>query len=198
MGWLSRNKTPQSDWSAVSSVIKVEAKLQSLGEITPARRAGVIYRHSDDISFLKDLGTELSAVLYEGEGSTKTTFKIADDDRGMRWIILEDGNFIDLVSSVYTVGNAIGSNGGSSNLLAAVFELYFTGELDDNTFRSGLRTYWIYRYDRKSFYPFVPTGDCEGDRDRPTEARLGMDLRKHGLIVEKSLTEWMGLWGIPF
>ena len=198
MGWLSRNKTPQSDWSAVSSVIKVEAKLQSLGEITPARRAGVIYRHSDDISFLKDLGTELSAVLYEGQGSTKTTFKIADDDRGMRWIILEDGNFIDLVSSVYTVGNAIGSNGGSSNLLAAVFELYFTGELDDNTFRSGLRTYWIYRYDRKSFYPFVPTGDCEGDRDRPTEARLGMDLRKHGLIVEKSLTEWMGLWGIPF
>ena len=198
MGWLSRNKTPQSDWSAVSSVIKVEAKLQSLGEITPARRAGVIYRHSDDISFLKDLGTELSAVLYEGQGSTKTTFKIADDDRGMRWIILEDGNFIDLVSSVYTVGNAIGSNGGSSNLLAAVFELYFTGELDDNTFRSGLRTYWIYRYDRKSFYPFVPTGDCEGERDRPTEARLGMDLRKHGLIVEKSLTEWMGLWGIPF
>ena len=92
MGWLSRNKTPQSDWSAVSSVIKVEAKLQSLGEITPARRAGVIYRHSDDISFLKDLGTELSAVLYEGQGSTKTTFKIADDDRGMRWIILEDGN----------------------------------------------------------------------------------------------------------
>ena len=45
---------------------------------------------------------------------------------------------------------------------------------------------------------FVPTGDCEGERDRPTEARLGMDLRKHGLIVEKSLTEWMGLWGIPF
>ena len=198
MGWLSRNKTPQSDWSAVSSVIKVEAKLQSLGEITPARRAGVIYRHSDDISFLKDLDTELNVVLYEGTGATKTTFEITDDDRGMRWIILDDGNFIDLVSSVYAVGNAIGSNDGSSNLLAAVFELYFTGELDDNTYRSGLRTYWIYRYDRKAFYPFVPTGDCEGERDRPTEARLGMDLRKHGLIVEKSLTEWMGLWGIPF
>jgi hypothetical protein len=89
-------------------------------------------------------------------------------------------------------------NDGADNLLAAVFELYFTGTVEDNTYRSGLRTYWIYRYDRKAFYPFVPTGDSEGDRDRPTEARLGQDLRKHGLTIEKSLTEWMGLWGIPF
>jgi hypothetical protein len=79
-----------------------------------------------------------------------------------------------------------------------VFELYFTGTVEDNTYRSSLCTYWIYRYDRRAFYPFVPTGESEGDRDRPTEARLGSDLRRHGLIVEKSLTEWMGLWGIPF
>lgn len=198
MGFFGGNKTPKDDWSAMSTVIKAEAKLQTLGEITPSRRAGVIYRDNEDNAFLSDLKNELKPILYSGEGATKTAFEIHDDDRGMRWIVLEDGNFNDLVSSVYTVGNAIGANEAGDNLLAAVFELYFTGTVEDNTYRSGLRTYWIYRYDRKAFYPFVPTGENEGERDRPTEARLGQDLRKHGLSIEKSLTEWMGLWGIPF
>ena len=182
----------------MSTVIKAEAKLQTLGEITPSRRAGVIYQDNEDNAFLSDLKNEPKSILYSGEGATKTAFEIHDDDRGMRWIVLEDGNFNDLVSSVYTVGNAIGVNEAGDNLLAAVFELYFTGTVEDNTYRSGLRTYWIYRYDRKAFYPFVPTGENEGERDRPTEARLGQDLCKHGLSIEKSLTEWMGLWGIPF
>ncbi len=198
MGWFSSTKAPKDHWSAMSSVTRVETKLQELGEITPSRRAGVIYRNSDEIAFLGNIEIELKTALHIGEGATKTAFNIKDDDRGMRWVVLEDGNFTDLVSSVYTVGNAIGLNSGLDNLLAAVFELYFTGEVEDRTYRSGLRTYWIYRYDRKAFYPFVPTGDKEGDRDRPTEARMGHDLRKQGLIVERSLTEWMGLWGIPF
>ena len=198
MGLFSRNKTPKNDWAAMSTVVKAEEKLQALGEITPARRAGVIYRNDEENQFQNKIKIKLNNVLYDGPGATKTSFEVTDDDRGMRWIVLEDGNFNDLVSSVFTVGNAIGMNDGADNLLAAVFELYFTGEVEDNTYRSGLRTYWIYRYDRKAFYPFVPTGDKEGERDRPTEARLGQDLRKHGLVIEKSHTEWMGLWGIPF
>ena len=93
----------------------------------------MIYRHSDDIEFLADIESQLKAVLYTGEGATKTSFDVRDDDQGMRWVVLEDGNFSDLVSSTYTVGNAMGANGASGNLLAAVFELYFTGVVSDDT-----------------------------------------------------------------
>ena len=188
----------RSDWSAMATIIRTEQRLQERGEISPSRRAGIIFRHDESNKFLQDLQQELNPVLHSGPGATKTAFDVEDDQHGMRWVVMEDGRFTDLVSSVYTVGNAIGANGGQSNLLAAVFELYFTGAVDDETFRSGVRTYWIFRYDRKAFYPFVPTGDEPGERDRPTEVALAGRARRQGLTVERSMEEWMGLWGIPF
>ena len=57
MGFFGGNKTPKDDWSAMSTVIKAEAKLQTLGEITPSRRAGVIYRDNEDNAFLTHKST---------------------------------------------------------------------------------------------------------------------------------------------
>lgn len=182
----------------MASIISAEQKLMARGEISPSRRGGLIYRNDESVPFLRNLKQELDPVLYSGPGATKTAFEIQDDEQGMRWIVMEDGDFSDLVSSVYTVGNAMGANGAASNLLAAVFELYFTGAVDDNSFRSGLRTYWIYRYDRQSFYPFVPTGDATGERDKPTEVSLASRARRQGMVIERNMEEWMGLWGIPF
>ena len=51
------------------TVIKAEAKLQALGEITPSRRAGVIFRNSDENAFLNSIESELKSVLYVGDGA---------------------------------------------------------------------------------------------------------------------------------
>ncbi len=182
----------------MSPIIRAEQRLRAAGEISSSRRAGVIFRDSGDNEFLAGLEKELRSVLHEGPGSTRTSYELADDDQGMRWVILEDGNFPDLVSSTYTVGNSMSANGASGNLLAAVFQLYFTGTLTDATHRAGLMTYWIYRYDLMSFYPFVPTGDAKGERDRPVEVHLSRLMGKEGVSVERQLEEWLGLWGIPF
>ncbi len=172
--------------------------MRARGEVAPARRAGIIFSDPGDNAFLSSLDAELRPVLYEGEGATRTSFELAVDDHDMHWVILEDGNFQDLVSSTYTVGNAMSANGASESLLAAVFEFYFTGASGDGAYRSATRSYWIYRYDLKAFYPFVPVGDSEGERDRPTEMQLAQSIRKEGVRVESSLEEWLGLWGIPF
>lgn len=182
----------------MSTIIRAEHRLRERGEISPSRKAGLIFRPDDSIPFLADLKSELDPILYQGEGATKTAFELSSDDQQMNWVVLDDGNFDDLVSSVYTVGNAMGANGAGGNLLAAVFELYFSGAVGDDSYRSGTRTYWIYRYDRKAFYPFVPTGDQPGERDRPTETYIAGLARRQGLVIERSYEEWMGLWGIPF
>ena len=116
---FGNSRAERTDWSVISSIIRAEARLQSKGEIAPSRRAGIVFRNDDSIGFLHDLDRELDAVLYSGPNSTRTAFEIIDDEQGMRWVVLEDGVFEDLVSSTYTVGNAMGANGADGNLLAA-------------------------------------------------------------------------------
>ncbi len=204
MGWFfgKRNNTADTMWDSMSSVSRMVDGFKRDGEaVSPRRNAGVVYRHDDAVSFLGSLGDHLDAILYEGPSATKTAWEIKDDDHGMRWAILNDGNFDDLLSSVFTVSNAIKMNGGSSNLLAAVFEFDFANHAVNRHAVAGsgfVHAYLIYRFDRDAYYPFIPTGESAGERDRETERMLGAAIRSEGLKTENALTEWLGLWGIPF
>ncbi len=60
----------------------------------------------------------------------------------------------------------------------------------------GERGYWIYRYDRKQFYPFVP--QAPSDRNRPAELQISRMMRRAGITVDGTLEEWRPIWGIPF
>ena len=203
MGWFfGRRKNTNSLWDSMSSVSRMVDGFKREGEaVSPRRQAGIVYRHDEAIPFLESLSDRLDEILYEGPGATKTGYEIEDDAHGMRWAILNDGNFDDLLSSIFTVANAIKMNGGDQNLLAAVFELDFANHAVNphvEAVAGYVNAYLIYRFDRNSYYPFVPTGDNAGDRDRETERMLGSAVRSAGLKTENSLSEWLGLWGIPF
>ena len=182
----------------MSSVIRAESKLRSRREVTPSRRAGVLYR-PDDIPFLNGLESQLGVILHEGAGATKTGYRVEDDEHETRWVILEDGNFTDLVSSTYTVGNAMALNAAADQRIAAVFEFYrgVSPNPDaDAGWCSGAAGYWIYRFDRQRFYPFVPE---EGnDRNRSAEIEISQIMNRAGMAVEEKLEEWRPIWGIPF
>ena len=180
----------------MSTVVRAEAKLRARKEITPSRRSGILFR-PDDIPFLERLDLELKAILNDGPGATKTAHRVQDDEHDTRWVILEDGNFADLVSSTYTVGNAMVQNGAAEHRIAAVFEFYRAAVVSENgDWAAGSNGYWIYRYDRQQFYPFVPNED--NDRDRPAELEVSQMMRKAGVTVDKALEEWRPIWGIPF
>ena len=127
MGWFfGRKKRADSLWDSMSSVSHMISGFKREGEaVSPRRQAGIIYRHDDGVPFLASLSDHLNAILYVGPDATKTAFELHDDEHGMRWAILNDGNFDDLLSSIFTVSNAIKINDGGPNLLAAVFELDF-------------------------------------------------------------------------
>lgn len=204
MGWFfgSGKKSADTMWDSMSSVSRMVDRFRHDGEaVSPRRQAGVVYRDDDGIPFLASLSEHLDGILYDGPSATKTGWEIKDDDHGMRWAVLNDGNFDDLLSSVFTVSNAIKMNGGGQNLLAAVFEFDFANHAVDRRALAGsgfVHAYLIYRFDRNAFYPFIPTGENAGERDRETERALGTAIRSEGLKTEGAMTEWLGLWGIPF
>jgi len=200
MGLFSREKKQKEidDWLPMSTIVRAEQRLRDGNEITPGRTAAVIYRHTDENPYLKDLEKNLQEALHAGPGATRTGLRLKDEDGGLRWVILEDASFADLASSVFTVGNAIASNGAKDKLISAVFLLSFTHGVREGDTRSLLRSYWIFRYDRHAFYPFVPTGDKEGDRDRPSELQLAKLLRREDVEIDMTLEQWRGIWGMPF
>ena len=113
------SSAPKSDWDAIKTVITAEARLQSAGEILPGRRAGVLFRPSEQgkYPFIDGLEGKLRGVLNEGPGATKTSHDVQVDEHGTQWVILEDGNFEHLTNSVFTTGNALGvSPSGNAQL----------------------------------------------------------------------------------
>ena len=203
MGWFfGRRKRAETMWDSMSTVSHMVDGYRRHGEaVSPRRHAGVIFKHDDNVPFLHELPEQLDDILYVGPSATKTGWEIKDDEHGMRWVVLNDGIFEDLLSSVFTVSNAIKLNGGGEKLLAAIFEFDFANHaVNPHTENETgfVLSYLIYRFDRGAYYPFVPNGDTAGERDRETERMLGDSIQREGLRTEATRSEWLGLWGIPF
>jgi PspA associated protein B len=115
---------------------------------------------------------------------SRSRIRRRSDEYGFEWLIVEDPQFEDLVTTVHLVGSELGARGFGPQLLAAVFR--FDG-------REG-PVYWIYGYKRGAFWPFVPKGEKE--RDNARELELKAKLEKE-LPIEPDLTRWLALFDAP-
>ena len=136
---------------------------------------------------------KIEEILNEGEAATQTLVDIVDDSSDMYWIILEDQNSNDLLSSSYTCLNALNANDSLSNILALVipFELIIEESMKE-------KIYLIFRVDTKSFYPFSPKFAEDKIRNKDIEKDLFNYLTRRKVNLENSEKKWLGIWGIPF
>ena len=67
---------------------------------------------------------------------------------------------------------------------------------DAGYYTAGIGKMHFYPWDERRGFQYRVI--CEDKRWLEVRDDYYHYLRRHGLIVEKSLTEWMGLWGIPF
>ncbi|THE65786.1 hypothetical protein D8Y22_06365 [Salinadaptatus halalkaliphilus] len=124
---------------------------------------------------------EVESILEAGREETGTEFDVTEDDHGYHWVILEDDDSEDLITSMHFAADTFIEHGYGSRLLAAVFGY-------EN--RDG-PAYWIYSFRRGAYYPFAPRSGRE--RDSSAEFRLESTLEDE-LEVEPDKEYWYPLW----
>ena len=189
MGLLSvlfgRTKLRKPDRERFFSIITAAFSLRGRTDIRPSEKAGIVLNPVES-TYFDNMDSELRDLLRVSGRSTGTLYEVADDEFGTRWVVLDDPDFEDLVSTIHMVSEAVSDHGFAERLLAAVFK--FEYERRD--------AYWIYNYKRGTFYPLIPL--AERQRDNAAEMRLGTVMEEEKIPVEKSLEHWYSLWGIPF
>ena len=155
-------------------------------------KSGILISDHTNNDFTKNIKKNIKEILNEGESATKTLVDVIDDSSDMYWLILEDLNSNDLLSSLYTCINALNANDSLSNILALVIPLELLLE------ETKEKIYLIYRVDTKSFYPFSPNSDNEKIRNKDNEKDLYNYLIRRKVNLENTEKKWLGIWGIPF
>ena len=125
---------------------------------------------------------ELRELLQQSCRETNTQYSIKKDSYGYLWVVLNDPDFEDLVTTVYLVSETLEEHDFGEQLLCAVFK-----------FRGEKEVFWIYNFKQAKYYPFVPKGK---QRDSSYEFRLRSVMEKE-LPVEKEVERWYPLWDIP-
>ncbi len=129
----------------------------------------------------RDAVDEVEAILEAGQEETGTEFSVTADDHGYHWVVLEDDDPEDLITSMHFAADTFIEHGYGSRLLAAVFAY----EDRDGT------AYWIYSFRRGRFYPFVP----RGGRERDSSAEFTLESALDGeLEIESEKEYWYPLW----
>ena len=152
--------------------------------LKPAGVAAVCFKSLSAGDFVR-AENELEQLLEVAARESGSRTRRKSDQYGFEWIIVEDKEIEDLVTTVHLVGSELQARGFGPQLLAALFR--FDGGKHP--------VYWIYGYKRGKFWPFVPTGEGE-ERDNAEELELKAKLERE-LPIEEDLTRWLALYGAP-
>jgi hypothetical protein len=174
----TRDADPEDLFGMSTAYVTMEADL----DFEPVGAAALCFASVDSTDFA-DTVDEVETILAAGEEETGTTFRRHEDDHGYRWVVLEDADPEDLLTSVHFAADTFVEQGYGSRLLAAVFGFHHP--------RDDARAYWIYSFRRGAYYPFAPTGGR--DRDNRLEFKLRSVLDGE-LDVEGDERYWYPLW----
>lgn len=158
-----------------------------------SNKSGLLISTHNNNEFTKSIRSNIQKILNEGDSSTETNVEVVEDSSDMYWLILEDKNIYDLLSSCYTTLNALHSNDSLPNILALVVKVESLIQDNDKSIVN-----LIYRIDTKSFYPFIPISQNPKSRNKDLENNFAKFLQKNKLNIESSKNSWLGVWGIPF
>jgi len=172
----TRDADPEDLFGMSTAYLTMEADLG----YAPSGYAALCFADVDSTDF-EDTVASVEEILEAGAAETGTQAEFTSDAHGYEWVVLEDDDFEDLVTSIHFAADQFIERGYGSRLLAALFAF----EKDDQP------AYWVYSFRRGDYYPFAPAGDHE----RASKVELKLQSVLDGeLSVEDDKEYWYPLW----
>jgi hypothetical protein len=172
----TRKADPEDLFGMSTAYITMEADLG----YTSVGAAALCFSSVDSTDFETTV-ENVEAILEAGSEETGTHFETYEDSHGYHWVILEDDDPEDLVTSIHFASDEFIEQGYGSRLLAAVFGFE----------KGGQRAYWLYSFRRGAYYPFAPKRGRE--RDKQVEFKLE-SMFDGELEIETDKEYWYPLW----
>ncbi len=164
--------------STARVTLEAELGLKSAG------RAAVLFKPLSSGDFVRN-ENEIQELLDAAATDSGSRVKRRTDEFGFEWIVVEDPELEDLITTIHLVASELTARGFGEQLLAAIFR--FDG--DEHP------VYFVYGFKRGAWWPFVPTGENK-ERDNAKELELKAKLEPE-LPIEPDLSRWLALFDAP-
>ncbi len=182
--FFRKRKPPESKTEGLFAISTAQVTMEANLEIVSQKKAGICFKPQASSHFER-ARQEVEELLELSSKETNTRYQVLKDDYGYVWILLEDPEFEDLVSSIYLVSEGLLERGFGRQLLCALFPF----KKKESTV-----IYWVYSFKHGNFYPFAPMHSKE--RDSALEFRMRSLMEKE-LPIEKDVSRWYPLWDAP-
>jgi hypothetical protein len=182
---FGRKKLKEASTERIFALSTAQVTMETELGLQPGDKAAVCFKALSAGEFT-EAERDLTELLESSARTSGSTIRRQTDQYGFTWIIIEDPDFEDLVTSVHLVGTELQANGFGPQLLAALFRFEQDG--------GGPPVYLVWGYKRGAFWPFVPTG--KENRDNAKELELKAKLEKE-LPFEEDLSRWLALYDAP-
>ena len=186
---LFKNDPVEKLWNLLSSIKFI--KDQSL--LKADNKVGVMcWEKNDQIKlFCK---TKLKNILNDGVQESKTNFNLIDESGEVIWIILDDEDFNELISSAFTVVNALTQEISIESVMGLVFPLDIENSDNLNYLFKKQKIYLIFNENPPGYYPLVYQNET---RQPIAEIEL-LDLIKNlGIKFNNDQRKWFSVDKIP-
>ena len=183
---LGRDKPMKSKTENLFALTTCVLTMQAALDMAPTNQAAISF-HPVSTADWADLEKEMTDLLQVSTHDSPLKWKWFTDEFEFKWVILEAGEFENLIATANMIGDELTDHGFGDQLLAAIIQF------KDST---GRQVYLIYNYKRGTFYPFVPDPSRNQERLNPIEFRMSGTLAKE-LPIEKDVQSWYPLWGLP-
>jgi len=181
---FGRKKLKEASTERLFALSTAQVTLETELGLKPGGKAAVTFKPLSAGDFVR-AENDLAELLDVAAESSGSRIRRQEDKFGFQWIVIEDPDLEDLVTTAHLITSELQARGFGPQLLASIFRF-------DGAKRP---VYWIYGYKRGAFWPFIPTGKDQ-ERDNAEELALKAKLERE-LPIEPDLSRWFGMFDAP-